>query len=71
MRNYKLDFISDLDFFNHVKETVKKYRFQINLKKFSKNLIGSIKLTFDSRVYNKSINDVIENEIIRQEDIIV
>ncbi len=68
MRNYDLEFINDSDFFNHVKNTVSKYRFQIDLNKFSKNLIDPIKLTFDSKVYNKQINDVIENEIIRQMD---
>lgn len=68
MSKYGLNFISDTDFFNHVKETVKKYRFQIDLKKFNKNLIDPIKLTFDSTVYNKQINNVIENEIIRQMD---
>lgn len=68
MENYDLGFISDTDFFNHVKDTVIKYRFQIDLKKFKKNLVDPIKLTFDSKVYNKQINDVIENEIIRQMD---
>lgn len=68
MRKYDLEFINDSDFFNHVKDTVSKYRFQIDLNKFSKNLVDPIKLTFDSKVYNKQIDDVIENEIIRQMD---
>lgn len=68
MSKYGLNFISDTDFFNHVKDTVKKYRFQIDLRKFNKNLIDPIKLTFDSTVYNKQINNVVENEIIRQMD---
>ncbi len=65
---YNLSFISDKDLYNHVKETVEKYRFSIDLKKFNKNLIDPIKLTFDAKIYNKSIKDVIENEIIRQMD---
>ena len=65
---YNLGFISDENLFNHVKETVEKYRFQIDLKKFNKNLIDPIKLTFDSKVYNKSIEETIEDEIIRQID---
>lgn len=66
--NYNLSFISDKDLFNHVKSTVLKYRFKINLKEFNKNLIDPIKLTFDSKIYQKNISDVIENEIIRQKD---
>lgn len=68
MRNYGLNFISDLDLFNHTKETVDKYRFKIDLKRFNHNLIDPIKLTFDSKVYGKDIRSVIENEVIRQMD---
>jgi len=39
MREYNLSFISDENLFNHVKETIEKYRFKINLKEFNKNLI--------------------------------
>lgn len=65
---YNLSFISDQDLFFHVKETVEKYRFSIDLKKFNKNLIDPIKLTFDSKVYGKSLEEIIESEIIRQID---
>jgi len=70
MKKYNLDFISDNDFFNHVKETIDKYRVdtKINLKEFNKNLIDPIKLTFDLKVYKKEINDLIESEILRQLD---
>lgn len=68
MQNYNLDFISDEDLFRHVKETVEKYRFSIDLKKFNKNLIDPIKLTFDSKVYGKTLEETIELEIIRQMD---
>jgi hypothetical protein len=66
--NYKLSFISDEHLYKHVKETVLKYRFSIDLKKFNKNLIDPIKLTFDSKVYGKSLEEIIESEIIRQID---
>ncbi|PHS42365.1 MAG: hypothetical protein COB07_01085 [Sulfurovum sp.] len=33
---YNLNFISDENLFSHVKETVEKYRFTIDLKKFNK-----------------------------------
>jgi len=68
MHNYNLGFISDEDLFFHVKETVEKYRFDIDLKKFNKNLIDPIKLTFDSKIYAKSLEETIELEIIRQMD---
>jgi hypothetical protein len=68
MKEYNLSFISDIDLFNHVKETIEKYRFKINLKEFNKNLIDPIKLTFDSKVYGKTIKELIESESIRQID---
>jgi len=68
MTKYNLGFISDEDLFSHVKETVEKYRFDIDLKKFNKNLIDPIKLTFDSKIYGKSLEETIELEIIRQMD---
>ena len=68
MKNYGLSFISDEDLYNHTKETVEKYRFQVDLAKFNKNLIDPIKLTFDSKVYDKDIKSVIESEIVRQMD---
>ncbi|HFU77499.1 MAG TPA: Eco47II family restriction endonuclease [Epsilonproteobacteria bacterium] len=68
MQHYNLGFISDEDLFSHVKETVEKYRFNIDLKKFNKNLIDPIKLTFDSKIYGKRLEETIELEIIRQMD---
>ena len=68
MQKYNLGFISDENIFAHVKETVEKYRFKIDLKKFNKNLIDPIKLTFDSKIYGKNIEEIIESEIIRQMD---
>jgi len=68
VKKYSLGYISDEDLFHHVKETVEKYRFKIDLKKFNKNLIDPIKLTFDAKVYAKSVEEIIESEIIRQMD---
>jgi hypothetical protein len=65
---YHLSFITDANLYAHVEETVLKYRFSIDLKKFNKNLIDPIKLTFDSKVYGKSLEEIIESEIIRQID---
>ena len=68
MTTYNLAFIGDTDLFNHVQETVQKYRFTIDLDEFNKNIIDPIKLTFDAKVYDKNIRDVIEFEILRQLD---
>jgi len=68
VKKYNLGFISNENLFRHVKETVEEYRFDIDLKKFNKNLIDPIKLTFDSKIYAKSLEETIELEIIRQMD---
>jgi len=68
MKEYNLSFINNEDLFNHVKETIQKYRFKIDLNDFNKNLIDPIKLTFDSKIYSKSIEEIIEAESIRQID---
>lgn len=65
---YNLGFISDENLYNHVLETVSAYSFRMDLKKFNKNLIDPIKLTFDSIVYNQDIKTTIENEVVRQLD---
>lgn len=68
MSDYGLTFITNQNLFNHVKDTVEKYRFKIDLKEFNKNIIDPIKLTFDSAIYNKNIKELINNEINRQLD---
>lgn len=68
MKDYKLGFITNEKIYAHVKETVDKYRFSIDLAVFNKNLIDPIKLTFDSKIYKKDILQVIEDEVIRQID---
>jgi hypothetical protein len=68
MNNYNLDFISDIDLYNHVFKTVSAYSFEMDLKKFNSNLVDPIKLTFDSIVYDQSYEDTIENEVLRQLD---
>jgi len=68
MRDYNLGFISNQDVYDHVKQTVEKYRFTIDLKEFMKNLPDPIKLTFDARIYRKDIEFVIESEVLRQID---
>ena len=68
LKNYNLSFISNEDLFEHVQQTVVKYRHSINLKEFNKNLIDPVKLTFDFKAYGTSIREIIESECIRQID---
>lgn len=73
MTLYNLGFISDKDLYNHTKETVSKYRFDIDLAKFNKNIIDPIKLSFDSIVYqrsysNEALETILEDEVRRQMD---
>jgi hypothetical protein len=65
---YNLKFISDEDLFNQVESTVKDFRSSVDLKKFNNNIIDPIKLLFDSKVYNKSFEEIIQMEVARQID---
>lgn len=66
MRKYGLSFITDSDLYEHTLNTVKQFRTVITLSDFNKNIVDPIKLTFDAHVYKKSIEEVIEAEVIRQ-----
>ena len=68
---WTLNFISEEDFKNHVKKTIKKYGEKLksfDLKYFNKNIIDPIKMIFDKLVYNVSWKEIISNEIFRQRD---
>lgn len=65
------DFLNGADFEKHVQETILQYQkalCAIDLKKFNSNLIDPIKLTFDRAVFQKSMQQLIEDEISRQRD---
>lgn len=65
------DFIKESDFIKHVSNTIKTYTEtlkSIDLKKFNKNVIDPIKLTFDMVLFKKTIEEVIKDEISRQRD---
>lgn len=66
--SYNLGFISDEDIYEHVKRTVDSYRREITLEQFNENIVDPIKLTFDSKVYGKSVRQAIEDECFRQID---
>ena len=65
---YNLGFISDEDIYNHVKETVLRYSVGIDLKEFNSNIVDPIKLTFDAKVYRRTLEEVIASECLRQMD---
>lgn len=67
-RNYNLGFISDDRIYEHIKNTVLKYKTAIDLEEFNKNLVDPIKLTFDAKVYGKTFEDIIGSECVRQID---
>lgn len=69
--SWKLSFISEEDFTNHVKATICKYGEKLesfDLKRFNKNIIDPIKLIFDKTVYHSSWEEIVSNEIFRQRD---
>lgn len=63
---YRLRFISDADLYDHTKETVKRFRTGMTLEQFKSNIVDPIKMTFDTHVYGKSVEDVIDSEVMRQ-----
>lgn len=65
---YNLGFIADEQIYEHVKNTVLQYKTIIDLSEFNKNFVDPIKLTFDSKVYGKTFEEIIESECIRQID---
>ncbi|WP_322901363.1 Eco47II family restriction endonuclease [Mycoplasmopsis felis] len=71
MTKYNLTFINEVDFENHILETILQYQKSIqsfDLNKFLKNKIDPIKLLFDSVIYNNNLEETIKQEINRQKD---
>lgn len=68
---YNIKFISEDDLVHHVKKTIDTYGQilkSIDLRRFNANIIDPIKLCFDKNVYNKTYEEIIDNEIFRQRD---
>lgn len=68
---YRISFISEKDFEEHVLETLRAYNESLNsisLEGFNSNIIDPIKLLFDKSVYNKSFEEIIALELQRQRD---
>lgn len=63
---WSLSYISEEDFTNHVRSTIKKYGEKLesfDLKRSNKNLVDPVKLIFDKNVYRSSWEEIISNEI--------
>mgnify|MGYP002624310373 CR=1 FL=1 len=68
---WNINFISENDFTEHVKNTIKNYGEKLkpfDLKKFNINIIDPIKLIFDKLIYKYTWDEIIKNEIYRQRD---
>lgn len=68
---FPLSFISEADFIEHIKNTIKEYGEKLepyDTVKFNKNIIDPIKLIFDKMVYQSSWEEIVKNEIFRQRD---
>jgi len=71
MKNTYLDFISDDHFLSCIENLHNSYlkaKANINKKKFYKNKVDTIKLTFDAKFNDVSEENIIETEILRQID---
>ena len=68
---WKLGFISEDDFTKHVAATIAQYDkklLPINIEKFNSNIVDPVKMIFDKNVYQYSWDELIQNEIFRQND---
>lgn len=68
---YEINFITRENLKEHIKNTIATYDQTLNgidLRKFNSNIIDPIKMVFDSKVYRKTFEEVIEAELVRQRD---
>ena len=66
-----LNFISDADFKEHIRETILQYGERLqpyDLEKLNSNIIDPIKLLFDKNVYGFTWEEIVRSEIFRQRD---
>ena len=64
---YEINFITRENLKEHIKNTIATYDQTLN-GKFNSNIIDPIKMVFDSKVYRKTFEEVIEAELVRQRD---
>lgn len=70
---YNIDFISKENLKEHIKNTIATYDQTLNgidLRKFNSNIIDPIKMVFDSKVYRKTFEEVIEAELVDRKSVV-
>jgi hypothetical protein len=68
---WDLEFISEEDFKQHVRNTITMYGSKLedyDVKKFNSNIIDPVKMLFDKAVYGESWREVFVSETFRQRD---
>lgn len=68
---WNMDFISQDDFYAHVKNTVESYRSgmrSFDMKVFNSNTVDPIKLILDKSIYRKDWRTIVSDEVLRQRD---
>lgn len=71
MMDWRLGFISEEDFTEHVRATIDKYGEKLesfDIIRFNKNIIDPVKMIFDKTVYQSTWDEIVSNEIFRQRD---
>ena len=71
MMDWRLEFISEEDFTEHVRDTIGKYGEKLesfDIIRFNKNIIDPVKMIFDKTVYQSTWEEIVSNEIFRQRD---
>lgn len=66
--DWNIDFISEADFKQHIRNTIKEYGSQLEpytMEKFNSNIIDPIKMVFDKAVFGKSWDELITSEVFR------
>ena len=69
--SWNISFISEKEFYDHVKATIDKYGEKLesfDIVRFNKNIVDPVKMIFDKTVYRSSWEEIIGNEIFRQRD---
>lgn len=68
---WNINFIFKDDLKSHIKNTISTYERTldgIDLSRFNSNIVDPIKMVFDSKVYRKTFEEVINDELVRQRD---
>lgn len=68
---WDIDFINEKAFRNHIYKTIQYYGAKLcpyDLQKYNANVIDPVKMLFDQNIYQKSWQEIITAEVMRQRD---